>query len=393
MKALFLAPQPFFRDRGTPIRTLRQLEKITAMGHRVDLLCYPFGTHVEMPGLRIIRSPRAPGIRDVAIGPSMAKVPMDLLMLWRAWRLCRKERYDVIQAVEEAAFFGAILARRFGCRFVYNLDSHLSDQLLFTGFLTEGVILRIVERMERRTLRRADYAVTVGPMISGLVRALAPSTAVIQLEDAPFNERFEEDREGAARLRDELAIGDAPVALYAGNFKGYQGLDILAYAAGVVARQRPDIRIVLAGGAPRDVARIRALTDEVGAARTCVFAGRRPASEMAAFTSMARVFLVPRSRGTNPPLKLYPAMQSGRPIVATRVPSNTQILDDSCAFLADPEPEAFAREILRAFGDAQESARRADEARRRLQAHYSLADFYGKVAGLYEALEHKVRGQ
>ena len=61
MRALVVAPQPFFTPRGTPFsvyyRTLITAEK----GVKIDLLTYGIGQDVEIPGVRLIRIPRIPG--------------------------------------------------------------------------------------------------------------------------------------------------------------------------------------------------------------------------------------------------------------------------------------------------------------------------------------------
>ena len=51
----------------------------------------------------------------------------------------------------------------------------------------------------------------------------------------------------------------------------------------------------------------------------------------------------PRSKGTNTPLKIYQYLRSGKPIVATRLLTHTQVLDDDTAMLTAPDPQAFAR--------------------------------------------------
>ena len=40
----------------------------------------------------------------------------------------------------------------------------------------------------------------------------------------------------------------APLVLYTGTFEAYQGLDLLFAAMALVSRQRPDARLLLAGG-------------------------------------------------------------------------------------------------------------------------------------------------
>jgi hypothetical protein len=44
------------------------------------MVTYPIGDDVQMPGLRVLRTPRVPGIRRVRIGPSFAKAPLDALV-------------------------------------------------------------------------------------------------------------------------------------------------------------------------------------------------------------------------------------------------------------------------------------------------------------------------
>jgi glycosyltransferase involved in cell wall biosynthesis len=387
MKLLFIAPQPFFRERGTPIRALHQIEELSRMGHDVDVLCYPFGQPVDLPRVRILRIPRLPGIRDVPIGPSMAKFPLDFLLFWAALGLCIRNRYDVIQAVEEAAFFAVWLKKLFRCRLIYNMDSYISDQLQFSGFVSARPVIGLAEWFERSTMRNAAYVVTVGPVLSDVVRRDAPGTKILQLEDAPLQTVFQEVPAAAQRLREELGLGRAPVCVYTGNFEGYQGVDALVRAAGAVARERPDVRIVLAGGTPEQVEQMRSLAVSCGAAQACVFAGRRPTSEMAAFLTLADILVTPRNRGTNPPMKIYAYMQSGRPIVSTNVPTHRQVLDEQCAFLTEPDPESLARGILDALGQPEKARAVAKAARERIEQKYSLEIFRRKARDAYSELE------
>ena len=65
----------------------------------------------------------------------------------------------------------------------------------------------------------------------------------------------------------------------------------------------------------------------------------------------------------NTPFKVYTYLASGKPLVATRLPTHTQLLDDSLAFLADPTPEGLAGAIRAVLADPGAAARRAAEGR------------------------------
>ena len=71
MKALVIAPQPFFSPRGTPFSVYYRTLVTAQLGVQIDLLTYGEGQDVEIPGVRIIRIPGSvsrPG-QNRSIGP------------------------------------------------------------------------------------------------------------------------------------------------------------------------------------------------------------------------------------------------------------------------------------------------------------------------------------
>ena len=157
-----------------------------------------------------------------------------------------------------------------------------------------------------------------------------------------------------ARIRAELGLSaEAPVVLYTGTFEVYQGLDLLFDAARQVIERRPDARFVLAGGRPDQIAAARAQAERAGLGDAVVFAGQRPFEEIPLFLDAADVLVSPRSTGTNTPLKIYQYLRAGRPIVATRLLTHTQVLNDDVAILTAATPEGFAAGILVALSDPQ----------------------------------------
>ncbi|MCB0214854.1 MAG: hypothetical protein KDJ52_36280, partial [Anaerolineae bacterium] len=78
MKILMIAPQPFFEPRGTPISAYQRLHGLSSLNYEVDLVTYHIGNDVEMQGLTIHRIPNIPFIKSIDIGPSWAKVLLDI---------------------------------------------------------------------------------------------------------------------------------------------------------------------------------------------------------------------------------------------------------------------------------------------------------------------------
>src|SRR5262245_36479745 len=102
LRILFLAPQPFFEVRGTPLAVRAMVEALAGFGHSVDLLTFPQGAPAELPGVTHLRSLPLP-VGRVRPGASMAKLLLDVpFMAEAAWRMANGD-YDVVHAVEEAA--------------------------------------------------------------------------------------------------------------------------------------------------------------------------------------------------------------------------------------------------------------------------------------------------
>jgi len=386
MKILFISPQPFFRIRGTPINVRNVVTVLAEAGHHVDLLCYPWGEDIDIPGVQIIRSPRIPGIRDVKIGPSLAKFPLDALMFFKALGMCSKKRYDLIHAVEEAAFFSVWLKKLFKCRLVYDVDSGMSDQLRDSRIFFLRSLASIEEWFEKITIRNSTFVLTVCESLTDRVKELVPDARVVQIEDAPLQSSFQSDKDGAAALREEYALGTRPVVVYTGNLEKYQGVELLLRAVSIVRRQRDDVRCVIVGGEPPQIARLKKIADSLDMSSACIFAGKRPVDEMAKFMTMADVLVSPRTKGVNTALKIYTYMQSGKPIVATRLPTHTQVLDEKCAILVLPQADDLAAGILRALKEPLLASALGKDAQARVASRYSLASFKHKVRTAYREM-------
>jgi glycosyltransferase involved in cell wall biosynthesis len=379
VRVLFLAPQPFFEVRGTPLAVLHMTRALASLGHDVDLLTFPQGQEAPVEGVRHLRSPRLP-VGRVKAGPSFAKMALDVpFVLEAAWRL-RSGRYDVVHAVEEAAHLIAPFARWFEVPLVMDVDSSIPDQLRYSGFATRGPILWLAEALERHALRHAAAAVTVCASLTDGVRERAPSLPVFQVEDPPLVEPgVAADPAAVDTLRRELTLGHWPVVLYSGNFEPYQGVELLLDA---LARL-PHVQVLLMGGGPADVARMKAEARARGVGERCVFSGRRPPSELPAFFALADVVASPRAKGENTPFKIFTYLASGRPLVATRIATHTQLLDGTTAFLVEPTAEGLASGIRDVLDHPEEAAARARAGRELVEREYSVTRYREKIARAY----------
>jgi glycosyltransferase involved in cell wall biosynthesis len=72
-------------------------------------------------------------------------------------------------------------------------------------------------------------------------------------------------------------------------------------------------------------------------------------------------------------------LRAGKPIVATRLLTHTQVLDDEVAELTVAEPAAFGQGILTLIRDGQRAQSLANHARRRAEERYSYEHYLEKT--------------
>jgi glycosyltransferase involved in cell wall biosynthesis len=372
MRILMIAPEPFFEPRGTPFSEFHRIRALTTLGHQVDLVTYPFGQDVAMPGLRVFRSMRPPFVRRVKIGPSFAKLPLDALLTLSAIRRAFSGRYDAIHSHEEGGLIGVLLSAILRVPHLYDMHSSLPQQLTNFAFTGSPLIRRVFLAIERLMIRRSRVVIVICPALEDTVRAIDPQAQIVLIENAPGSAEEQGTPTAAADVRSTWHIDAAvPVVLYTGTFEAYQGLDLLFAAMALVRADRPDVRLLMVGGKPDQVALARAEARRFGIEEPTIFAGERPAPEIPAYLLAADVLVSPRSRGTNTPLKIYQYLRSGTPIVATRLLTHTQVLSDDTAILTGTTAREFADGILAAIADPARSAELGRRARALADTKYS----------------------
>ncbi len=387
LRVLMIAPEPFFQPRGTPFSEYYRIRALTELGARVDLLCYPIGEDRAVPGLTIHRSFRPPGVRQVPVGPSLTKVYLDVFLFFKGLWMVLTGSYDFIHTHEEGCLLGVLARKMRGIPHLYDMHSSLPEQFTNFEYTKSRFVVKVFSWLERLTLRNADIVITICPHLSEVVKSVIPDKEPYLVENT-YTDREEGgcDRAEAEKVREVLGIGDAPMALYAGTFEAYQGLDILVDAAARVLKLRPDTHFVLVGGNPDQVASIRRLAEEKGIASHVHLTGNLPPDEIPCFIEACTLLVSVRKQGVNTPLKIYSYMKSGKPIVATRHLTHTQVLDESTAFLTGLTPEEVAGGILQALNTPDAAAERARKAREVAQARYSNRAYMEKMRRVVERM-------
>jgi len=385
MRILFLAPQPFFQERGTTIAVDLMVKCLSERGDEVDLLTFHLGADREYPGLTLTRiePPFAPS--SISPGFSWKKIYCDLFMLRTAVRMMRARRYDLIHAVEEASFIAMALSALFRVPYVFDMDSSMAAQMLdrFRWMRPAG---RLLYWLETLPMRRA---LAVVPMCEDLaIRARRYCRGIVHvLKDVSL---ITDTRSAAAEdLRGRLQI-EGPMLMYVGNLERYQGIDLLLQSLAELGETHPDAALVIVGGGQPDIEAYREKAWALGVADRVHLVGPRPVAALGDYLRQATLLVSPRIQGTNTPMKIYSYLDSGVAVVATAKPTHTQVMTGNEAALARPEPAAMAAAIAGLLDDPAERARLARNARSLIRAEHSWESFRSNVHRVFGELEARL---
>ena len=389
MKLLVVAPHPFFTPRGTPFSVYYRTAVMAEQGVGIDLLTYGPGQDVDIPGMRIVRIPRFSWLEPVPVGPSWKKLLLDFPMILWTIGLLLRHRYDVVHAHEESVFWCRFLKPIFRFRLIYDMHSSLPQQLENFKFTKSRLLIGTFKAMEDSCLKAASAVITICPDLRDYVlkSGFDPNRHLL-IENSIFDDvrvRVTGPAQTSVGSQEVIRFGPGhPVILYAGTFEPYQGIEILVEAFAKVKKARPDARLLLVGGTAEQVYKIRQLADSLDLGDACVLTGSVPKTAAIAYTQSADVLVSPRIQGTNTPLKIYEQIASGRPLVATRIWSHMQVLDESVCFLADPNAQSLADAMLAALTDEALAAERVRNAMALYQREYSRPVYERKIRRLLE---------
>jgi glycosyltransferase involved in cell wall biosynthesis len=391
MKILMISPQPFFEPRGTPISVYQRLEALSALEHEIDLITYHVGKDVEIPNLRIHRVRGLKVIQNVRIGPSRAKIYLDMMIFLKAIRMLFGKRYDVIHSHEEASFFSMFLAWIFRTRHLYDMHSVLSKQLTNFSFGNKPIFVKIFEFLEKVVLKTCHAVITVGPDLEQYVKTVGPNIRVVVIENIALHAyQIPVQAEDVEALKEKLNLEGRLPVVYTGTYERYQGLDMALECVKRVRERYPNVIFTFVGAKVQQAREWTEKAREMGLGDHSLFLDVVPPEDSMIYLACASVLISPRLDGTSTPLKIYSYLHAEKPIIATSITSHTQVLTDDTALLVAPNRHAFADGILRVLDDPDLAQRLAKNAHQLALDRFSRQDYITKVNQVYKTLVPKL---
>jgi glycosyltransferase involved in cell wall biosynthesis len=300
-------------------------------------------------------------------------------VLWRAWRLVRSHRPDVlVGAFDVAHQLTAVLGRALRLPTVWLVANAFMDYSLYDW------LPGMLDKVSRRLSSWPDLVVfnSEAGARHYLSRGFAPRAhAVIP---NPFDtRRFAPDPEARARLRHEWGLdADAPVIGMVARLDPIKDHATFLEACAEVAAAMPSVRFVCVGdGEPAYAASLKARAAELGLGERLVWTGARR-DMPAVYNALDANVLC--SLGEGMPNVLGEAMASGVPCIATDVGDSALVVGDTGHVVPVRAPRELAAAMLEQAGASRdERLARGARARQRVVERY---DAFACAARLGEAL-------
>ena len=408
MRILYLADIRFPLERANGIQSMETCHALAARGHEVTLVVRP-DTHTPARDpyafYGLLRIPRL----HIEIAPVNIKGPAPSrrvgYLTFAVGRAMGRTRQDVI-FTRDLGLASLLLRIPASLRapVVYEAHGIAADvAAALPGLLTGApeaspAKLRRLARREAHVWKGADGYVTITDGLKKeLERRFASRNRIAVVPDGTSVANNPDPRPPTPDLRPpafDKAPADKPMFTigYAGHLYPWKGVDLVVEAVAAIE----DSRGLIVGGHEKepDLARVKAFAEQLHCASRVTFTGLIPPADVAGRLREADVLTLPNpvsaiSSTFTSPLKLFEYMASGRPIVASDLPSLREILrHEHNALLVEPgNPQALIAGIERIRNDAALGRRLADQARmdvaqftwaRRAER---LATLFAEVAG------------
>ena len=378
--------------------------------HAIQIMktCAALAAHADVSIIHAWRSNR-PWLRSVTNLQTFYGLPrdvrrqtipsLDLFHLVPRMPLWRSGAYRIVFAIQMLTYHLALvpLLLRTNADIYYTRDSLTAALLVLIRKGRKGKVFyeahsfpgsRIGLALQRWLVPRLDALIVLTELLAQrYVDLEIPPRRVAVISDAVDIDVF--GRCSKAEARKELGVGKNDfLVMYVGQMYKWKGVETLVAAAAFLS---DDTHVWLVGGTPEELPRIEKLLSAPGADLVKLVGYVAP-TQIPTCLAAADVLALPNSGQTavsryyTSPLKLFEYMASGRPIIASDLPSLREIITHEETALLVPPDDA------RAFAAAVERLRHDADLARRLAANslQMVADYTWdhRAAQIIELIQH-----
>ncbi len=370
-------------------------------GHRVTVIASPVSyitgsVTSSSPlsvgdGLKVLRAPVYRAHHKSFLHRTLAFFSFMFSSFWLGLSV---RRVDVVWGTSPPIFQGVtawFLARLKGAKFLFEVRDLWPQFAVAVGVLTNPLIIRLSEWLERRLYRAADRVMVNSPGFAAHVTGRGARS--VELVPNGADPQMFDPADSGETFRAEHGLADKFVALYAGAHGMSNDLGVVLEAARLLAHTAPQVQVVLLGDGKEKPA-LQAQAAEMGL-KNVTFLPPVPKSGMPAALAGADAciaILKPLEEyKTTYPNKVFDYMAAGRPVALAIDGVIREVVEAAgCGLFARPgDPAALAEAIRLLAADPVRSRLMGLAGRGYLEKNFSRAAIGEHLLNMLEQLTQK----
>ena len=378
MKILILAPQPFYQDSRISLALKTFLESLAKEGHQPTCMRYPQGKDLEIPGCQMMRLRKMP-----LPGFSWKKPFYRRTMAKMTDRLLQHEKYEFLIAFAGCISLTRRLSKRYNIPYLLYLDHPIKN-----GTPDPTFVSTLTKWSVKRAIKKSRGVLVSDSLLEEKVKQACP-TAVIQR--LPHISLYDSSTKVEKTRKNNLGKPRNTLTLmYLGDLSPQNGIDLLIDTFSLACLEKEKLRLILLCTSTNDISSYRTRARKLGVASMVKFIPTQPGSELPIYLDQADILIFPATEGSILPYEFATCLDSGRPIVATRIAMHNLALDDSTALLVNPVDSDMAVSIQQLIRDTHLKTTLAAQAKVKVVEEYSSMAYRHRLRSFFQQVSQRL---
>jgi glycosyltransferase involved in cell wall biosynthesis len=372
MRILFIAPTPFFADRGCHVRIYEEIKSLQNLGNEIILCTYGLGREVE--GVDTVRTINFPWYKKLEAGPSKTKILLLPFLFLTVFKTVINFKPMIIYAhLHEGAIIARLIKLFFPKKkYFFDMQGSLANELLQHRFIKEGSLFYKFFLFFEKRITNWFHIIASSPNYKSEFERLginANRYNISVIGDGVDTSIFKPQRFNRT-IGDRYNIKRTSVrVLYMGLLEEYQGVDLMLESFRIVKEKHPDIVFIIIGYPNID--RYRNITKLKGLDKNIRFLGKIDYNKIPQYLSLSEIAIAPKISESEGDGKLFNYLSMGMCTITWNRELSKSIAGDAAIYCEYQNTKDMANKILLAIED--ESLRKEYQIKARERAVNYLA--------------------
>lgn len=372
MRILFIAPTPFFADRGCHVRIYEEIKSLQKLGYKIVLCTYGLGRDVE--GVNAVRTINLPWYKKLEAGPSKTKILLLPFLFVTVLKTVINFKPMVIYAhLHEGAIIARFIKFFFPRKkYFFDMQGSLVNELIQHQFIKKGSVLYKFFLFVEQRIVKWFHIIASSPNYKSEFERLRinPHKDKISIIGDGVDTFIFKPQSFNNAIGDKYNIKKTSTrVLYMGLLEEYQGVDLMFESFRIVKEKHQDIVFIIIGypniDRYRDIARLKGLEKNIR------FLGKVDYSKIPQYLSLSDIAVAPKISQSEGDGKLFNYLSMGMCTITWNRELSKFIAGEAAIYCEYKSTEDMANKILLAVED--ESLRKAYQVKARERAVNSLA--------------------